>query len=279
LRYRRAMLLGHLRLPRRRRHLRSVPRSQLLDRSAMLWWSRLYGRLLRRLPRPRGLLHELFPVLLQRLHEWRLPVGAGRAMRPRRGLPRLLLESELHERLRQRYLSGVRRCLAEGRGSLRRYTPPSHLPGLRPAAGEGFAQRHAREVPLLRGMEGDHPAGHSRRSRSKSRGHRRSRSCRRVAIARRSASCTARPRHAHDRSTWPLPASLAESMSRALSLSGGRAVHRLHPRTRAALRTPVRVREAGGLIAARADDAGRIGGAVRLAPGARFDVRTETLGV
>lgn len=78
----RAMLLGHLRLPRQRWHLRSVPRSQLLGRPAVLWWVRLYGRLLRRLPRPRDLLHELFPVLFQRLHERRLSLGARRAMRP-----------------------------------------------------------------------------------------------------------------------------------------------------------------------------------------------------
>ena len=76
----RAMLLRHLRLPRQRRHLRPVPRSHLRCRSAMLWWSRLYRRLLRRLPRPRDLLHQLVPVLLQRLHGRRLSVSAGRTM-------------------------------------------------------------------------------------------------------------------------------------------------------------------------------------------------------
>ena len=100
----RAMLLRHLRLPRQGWHLLPVPRSHLQCRSAVLWWSRLYRRILRRLPRPCGFLHQLFPVLLQRLHERRLSVGERRAMCPRRRLPRLLLGPELHERLRQRRL-------------------------------------------------------------------------------------------------------------------------------------------------------------------------------
>ena len=41
-------------------------------KSTVLSWSRLYGRLLRRLPRPLGLLHQQFPVLLQQLFEFHL---------------------------------------------------------------------------------------------------------------------------------------------------------------------------------------------------------------
>lgn len=103
-----AMLLWLLRLPRQGRHLLPVPRSYLLGRSAMLWRARLYRGLLRRLPRPRGRLHQLIPVLLQRLHERRLPVGAGRDLCPRRRLPGLLPEPELHECLRQWRLYGLR---------------------------------------------------------------------------------------------------------------------------------------------------------------------------
>jgi hypothetical protein len=85
-------------------------------KSTVLSWSRLYGMLLRRLPQPLGLLHQHFPVLLQRLFELHLlkrlhsrgclSLVARRALSPRRRLPGLLLGTELLERLRQRHLSG-----------------------------------------------------------------------------------------------------------------------------------------------------------------------------
>jgi hypothetical protein len=128
---RRTMLLRHLRLPRQRWHLRAVPRSHLRCRSAMLRWSRLHEWLLRRLPRPRDVVHELQPMLLQQLHERCLSIGAGRPMRPRRRLPRVLLGPELHECVRQQGLYRVRPHLAGGRRWIR--CPRRSTEGIRSA--------------------------------------------------------------------------------------------------------------------------------------------------
>ena len=104
----RRLLLRDLRLPRRGRHLCPVSRAHMQRHTTLLWRPDVYEWLLRRLPRPRDLLHQQQPVLLQRLHERGLPLRAGRSMCARRRLPRLLSRAYLHECLREWGLRGLR---------------------------------------------------------------------------------------------------------------------------------------------------------------------------
>ena len=115
----RILLLRHLRLPRRRRHVRSLPGTNLQRRTAVLRRRDLQQRVLRWLPGPRCLLYRGFAMLLQHLHRRRLPVGARGAVRARRRLPRLLPRPELHRRLRERQLHDLerRRGLGSPRGT------------------------------------------------------------------------------------------------------------------------------------------------------------------
>ena len=64
-------------------------------------------RVLRRLPRSGHVLHVQLAMLLQQLHQRRLLVGHGRSVRPRRRLPLLLPQPQLHQRVRWRYVHGV----------------------------------------------------------------------------------------------------------------------------------------------------------------------------
>jgi hypothetical protein len=95
------LLLGHLRLSRRRGYLRSLPGPFLQRHTAVLRRSDLQQRLLRWLPRPRDFLYRRFTMLLQQLHRWRLSVGAGRTVRTRCRLPLLLPRPQLQRRLRE----------------------------------------------------------------------------------------------------------------------------------------------------------------------------------
>jgi hypothetical protein len=114
LRLRRILLLRHLRLPRRRRHVRSVPGTILQRHTAMLRRPDLHQRVLWWLPGPRRLLYRGFAMLPQQLRQWRLLVGAGRTLRARRRLPQLLPRPELQRRLCERQLRGLSSTLQIG---------------------------------------------------------------------------------------------------------------------------------------------------------------------